>query len=85
METANIKTALDEQGLKNNQESSFIRLWKWQLLRLNQSSLKPKAPIAIGVKLRSQFETERADREGLRRNDPRSTKILLRSPKLPRN
>jgi hypothetical protein len=29
METANIKTALDEQGLKNNQESSFIRLWKW--------------------------------------------------------
>jgi hypothetical protein len=35
METANIKTALDEQGLKNNQESSFIRLWEWQLLRLN--------------------------------------------------
>jgi hypothetical protein len=51
------------QALKNNQEASFIRLWRWYLLRLNQSSLKPKALIAIGVKLRSQLETERADRE----------------------
>src|SRR4028119_1194220 len=76
------------QALKNNQEPSFTRLWKWHLLRLNQSSLKPKAPITIGVELsglkgkiasalekneklapitisvevRSQLETERADR-----------------------
>jgi len=39
------------QALKNNQKPSFIRLWKWDLLRLNQSSLKPKALIAIGVEL----------------------------------
>ena len=39
------------QALKNNQKPSFIRLWKWYLLRLNQSSLKPKAPWAIGVEL----------------------------------
>jgi hypothetical protein len=39
------------QALKNNQEPSFIRLWKWNLLRLNQSSWKPKAPITIGVAL----------------------------------
>jgi hypothetical protein len=51
------------QTLKNNQEPSFIRLLKWYLLRLNKSSLKLKAPIAIGVKLRSQLETERANRE----------------------
>jgi hypothetical protein len=37
-----------EPALKNNQKPSFIRLWKWYLLRLNQSSLKPKAPIVIG-------------------------------------
>jgi len=51
IKTADINTALDGQALKNNQEPSFIRLWKWYLLRLNQSSLKPKAPIAIGVEL----------------------------------
>ena len=77
------------QALKNNQEPSFTRLWKWRLLRLNQSSLKPKAliaigvelsglkgkiasalekneklaPIAIGVEVRSQLETEGADRK----------------------
>ena len=51
------------QALKNNQEPSFIRLWKWYLLRLNQSSLKPKAPIAISVEVWSQLETERADRK----------------------
>jgi len=39
------------QALKNNQKPSFIRLWNWYLLRLNQSSLKLKAPIAIGVEL----------------------------------
>jgi hypothetical protein len=51
------------QALKNNQEPSFIRLWKWHLLRLNQSSLKPKAPITISVEVRSQLETESADRD----------------------
>jgi hypothetical protein len=52
-----------EQALKNNQKPSFIRLLKWYLLRLNQSSLKPKAPIAIGMEVRSQLETESADRD----------------------
>ena len=51
METANIKTALDGASIENNQEPSFIRLWKWHWLRLNQLSLKPKAPIAIGVEV----------------------------------
>jgi hypothetical protein len=39
------------QALENNQNLGFIRLWKWCLLRLNQSILKLKAPIAIGVEL----------------------------------
>ncbi|WP_445249342.1 hypothetical protein [Microcoleus sp. OTE_8_concoct_300] len=30
METADIKTALDgARSIENNQEPSFIRLWKW--------------------------------------------------------
>ena len=87
-----LRQRLMAQALKNNQEPSFTRLWKWHLLRLNQSSLKPKAPItigvelsglkgkiasalekneklapiAIGVEVRSQLETEGADRDRCR-------------------
>ena len=85
METVDIKTALDEQGLKNHQESSFIRLWKWQLVRLNQLSLKLKAPITIGVEFDRNLKQSALIGRELGRNFPSYRKILLRPPHIPRS
>ncbi len=49
-----IKT--DAANIHNNEIGSFYRLWK-------RYCYTNPAAIAIGVELRSQFETERADRE----------------------